>query len=136
MRLASVAMAVVAAFALTTAGWTTASAQSKVPIKVTNLQYTPNQYGTEEEGEDNATNQPGIMLTFVNTTKQPVHSVVFQITDASGHDLGTVSRHGTFSPGVSITRYFGNLRLKNKDGVPVKATPIEVGFTNGKTWPK
>jgi hypothetical protein len=123
-------------FALFVAGSGLAFSQTAgsagAPIQVLSLQYQPDLAGTEEEGENSA--RPGIMVTFKNVTSKPVHAVIFAITDASGHQLGSVSRHGTFSPGVQITRYFGNLRLKDKNGVPANATPVEVGFKDGTQW--
>jgi hypothetical protein len=132
------AMAAIAAtFALFIAGLAPAFSQTKLggpaPIQVLSLQYQPSLAGVEEEGEGSVT-QPGIMVTFKNVSSKPIHAVVLAITDASGDQLGTVSRHGTFSPGVPITRYFGNLRLKDKNGVPANATPVEVGFKDGTQW--
>jgi hypothetical protein len=98
------------------------------------MQYTDNSSSSEDEGGSNSVLQPGIMVTFKNVTSRPIHAVIFAITDSSGFQLGTVSRHGTFSPGVSITRYFGDLRLKDKHGLPVKATTTQVGFTDGTMW--
>jgi hypothetical protein len=105
----------------------------KSPIQVLNLQYQPVINGPEGE-EENSTTQPGIMVTFKNVTSKPIHSVVFAIDDAAGNQVGTVSRHGTFSPGVQITRYFGNIRLKNASSDPTKAIPIQVGFKDGTQW--
>jgi hypothetical protein len=123
--------------ALFVAGSTPAFSQTSLgataPIQVLSLQYQPDLAGTEEEGEGSLA-QPGIMVTFKNVTSKPIHAVVLAITDASGHQLGTVSRHGTFSPGVSITRYFGSLKLKDKNGVPANATPVEIGFKDGTQW--
>jgi hypothetical protein len=121
-------LAVAAMFA---AGSTFASSQTTSPIQVLNLQY---QAAVTDDEDGGANVRPGIMVTFKNVTAKPVHAVVFSITDASGFQLGTVSRHGTFSPGVSITRYFGDVKLKDKHGVPAKAAPVEVGFKDGTTW--
>jgi hypothetical protein len=105
----------------------------KSPIQVLNLQYQPVVNGVEAE-EESSTTQPGIMVTFKNVSKKPIHSVIFAIDDAAGNQVGTVSRHGTFSPGVQITRYFGNIRLKNANSDPTKAIPIQVGFKDGTQW--
>jgi hypothetical protein len=117
---------------LSTIAPATTFAQSPAPIQVTNLQYT--EQGSEDEGGGSAVQPPGLMLTFKNVTSKPIHAVVFAVTDASGHQLGIVSRHGTFSPGVSVTRYFGDIRLKDKYGQPAKARPVQVGFKDGTTW--
>jgi hypothetical protein len=135
MKLSAVA-SIATTLALFAAGSTFASSQtSAAPIQVLNLQYQP--YNTSDDdqgGSANAASQPGVMVTFKNVTSKPIHAVVFSITDASGFPLGTVSRHGTFSPGVSITRYFGNVKMKDKHGSPAKAIPIEVGYTDGSQW--
>jgi hypothetical protein len=106
---------------------------AKAPIQVLNLQYQPVINGVEAE-EESSTTQPGIMVTFKNVTSKPIHSVVFAIDDAAGNQVGTVSRHGTFSPGVQITRYFGNIRLKNAAGDPTKAIPVQVDYKDGTQW--
>jgi hypothetical protein len=130
--------AIASTLALFAAASTFASSQtSAVPIQVLNLQYQPSNESNEDAvGFGNAASQPGVMLTFKNVTTRPIHAVVFSITDASGFPLGTVSRHGTFSPGVTITRYFGNVKMKDidKHGDPAKAIPIEVGYTDGSMW--
>ncbi len=126
-----VSLATVAMFAV---GTTFASSQTAPPIQVLNLQYQPADVGDEDTSGATVAIQPGIMVTFKNVTTKPVHAVVFAIMDASGAQLGTVSRHGTFSPGVSITRYFGDVKLKDSKGLPAKAAPIEVGFKDGTTW--
>jgi hypothetical protein len=135
MKFSAVA-AIATTLALFAAGSTFASSQTGgAPIQVLNLQYQP--YNTSDDdqgGAANAASQPGVMVTFKNVTAKPIHAVVFSITDASGFPLGTVSRHGTFSPGVSITRYFGNVKMKDKHGSPAKAVPIEVGYTDGSQW--
>ena len=106
---------IAATFAMFAAGTTFASSQAmmaaKAPIQVLNLQYQPIINGVEASEESSDT-QPGIMVTFKNVSAKPVHAVVFAIFDAAGNQLGTVSRHGTFSPGVQITRYFGDVKLK------------------------
>jgi hypothetical protein len=124
------AFAIAAMFAV---GSTLASSQTTTPIQVLNLQYQPD-VGDEDEGGSSFNFRPGIMVTFKDVTPKPVHAVVFAILDSSGFQLGTVSRHGTFSPGVDITRYFGDVKLKDKHGVPAKATPVQVGFKDGTTW--
>ncbi len=131
------AIAVAAAtFGLSTIG-SHASAETmssgNAPIRVLNLQYQDQVNDYEEYGAAQDV-QPGIMLTFKDVSAQTVRSVIFAINDASGHQLGTVSRHGTFSPGVSITRYFGDVQLKDKHGLPATATPIEVQFKDGTVW--
>lgn len=137
MKIAVIVMAV-AVVSLSALGWTPASAQTTstntAPIQVTNLQYTGPISTDEDDGGSDGDLRPGLMLTFKNITSRPIHTVVFAVTDASGYQLGTVSRHGTFSPGVSIMRYFGDLPLKHKHGSPAKATPVLVGFKDGTSW--
>jgi hypothetical protein len=128
----------VAAFAMTlglfVTGSTIAFSQTAAPIQVQSLQYQPYNTDTSDSGIT-PVRQPGIMITFKNVSSKPIHAVIFSIKDASGFELGAVSRHGTFSPGVSITRYFGDVKLKDKHGLPAKATPIDVGFKDGTEWP-
>jgi hypothetical protein len=130
---------IAATFAMFAAGTTLGSSQAmvketaKAPIQVLNLQYQPIINGVEASEESSDT-QPGIMVTFKNVSAKPVHAVVFAIFDAAGNQLGTVSRHGTFSPGVQITRYFGDVKLKGSHGDPAKAVPVEVGYKDGTQW--
>jgi hypothetical protein len=104
---------------------------SSAPIQVLNFQYSREVLDASNEGSGQP---PGAMVTFKNITSKTIHSVTFALQDSTGYELGSVSRHGTFSPGVSITRYFGSIRLKDKHGDPIKATPIEVGFVDGSSW--
>jgi hypothetical protein len=99
------------------------------PIKVLNFQYDASS-PDDEVGEP----REGLMLTFKNVASQTAKSVVFAVRDASGFELGTVSRHGTFSPGVNITRFFGEVKMKHKHGAPAKANAIQVTFANGSEW--
>jgi hypothetical protein len=130
--------AIASTLVLFAAASTFASSQpSGAPVQVLNLQYQPYNVADEDVGGNgNAASQPGVMVTFKNVTTKPIHAVVFSIQDSSGFPLGTVSRHGTFSPGVTITRYFGNVKMKDVDkhGDPAKAVPIEIGYTDGSTW--
>ncbi len=130
---ALVALAIVAA--VSAFGSSSAFAQSVAdavaPIQVVNFQYAQTDPGSRDSSE---IDRPGVMVTFKNVTSRPVHEVVFAVSDASGYQLATVSRHGTFAPGVTVTRYFGDIRPKEKHGDPAKATPVEVGFKDGSTW--
>jgi hypothetical protein len=140
MKLSAIVMTV-AALGLSAFGSTSAFAQTiaavaaaPAPVQVSNLQYTDGNYGSENDGMPDSTTAPGLMLTFKNVTSRPIHAVTFAVLDSSGYELATVSRHGTFSPGVNITRYFGDIRLKDKHGVPARAVPVEVGFKDGSVW--
>jgi uncharacterized cupredoxin-like copper-binding protein len=99
------------------------------PVKVLNFQYS---YASPDD--EVGLPQEGLMLTFENVSSQAAKSVVFAVRDASGFQLGTVTRHGTFSPGVDITRYFGEVKMKHKHGDPAKANVIEVTFADGTQW--
>jgi hypothetical protein len=122
MKFSNIVVAVVA-FSLSAVPWTFASAQtmpiSASPIQVLNMQYTENSSSSEDEGGNNSVLRPGIMVTFKNVTSRPIHAVIFAITDSSGFQLGT---------------YFGDVRLKDKHGLPVRATTTQVGFTDGTMW--
>ncbi len=124
-----------AAVGISMLGAVPASAQnnpiSVAPIQVLNFQYSREVPDAENEGSGQP---PGAMVTFKNVTSKPIHSVIFALRDGTGYELGSVGRHGQFSPGVSITRYFGSIRLKDKHGDPITATPVEVGFSDGSTW--
>jgi hypothetical protein len=133
MKLSATVMAM-AALGLSALGWTSASAQAKMrtasPIQVLNFQYNAGSSDDEPGGQP----EEGLMLTFKNVSPKTAHVVAFAVVDASGFRLGTVDRHGTFSPGVDITRYFGQVKMKHKHGVPANARAIEVIFDDGTSW--
>jgi hypothetical protein len=131
-RIAIVALAT--AFGMSMFGAVLATAQSEptsAPVQVLNFQYSRDILYGENEGSGQP---PGAMVTFKNVTAKPIHSIIFALRDSGGHRVGSVSRRGIFSPGVSITRYFGSIPLKAKHGDPIAATPVEVGFADGSTW--
>jgi hypothetical protein len=106
-----------------------AAAGGPTPIKVLNFQYS---YASPDD--EVGLPPQGLMLTFENVGSQTAKQVVFSVRDASGFQLGTVSRHGTFSPGVNITKFFGQVKMKHKHGQPAKASAIQVTFADGSEW--
>jgi len=131
MKRSAIAM-VAATLGLVTMG-SFVSAQSVAvtasPIQVLNFQYS---YATPDD--EVGLPPEGLMLTFKNVGSQPAKDIVFAVRDASGFELGSVSRHGTFSPGVDVTRFFGEVKMKHKHGSPVKANAIAVTFADGSEW--
>jgi hypothetical protein len=106
-----------------------AAAGGPSPITVSNFQYS---YASPDD--EVGLPPQGLMLTFKNVGSQTAKQVVFAVRDASGFELGTVSRHGTFSPGVNITKFFGQVKMKHKHGQPAKASAVEVLFADGSQW--
>jgi hypothetical protein len=101
------------------------------PIEVLNVIYEPDRDLTYGSG---LRAYRGLTIAFKDISSVTVQKVTFEIRDSSGHKLGTVSGHGTFSPGISINHYFGDVTLSEKHGVPSSATPVAVEFKDGTAW--
>jgi hypothetical protein len=132
MKFSAIVMivSVAAMFAL---GPTFASSQTAAPIQIENFRYIPADSDNESDDYDNVVDN-GIWVTFKNVGQRTVKDVSFAVRDSSGFQLGVVDRHGTFSPGVNITRNFGMVKDKHKHGAPAKATLISATYTDGTTW--
>jgi hypothetical protein len=113
-------------------GSTIASSQT-TPIQIESFRYVPADSGDASDDYDNLVDN-GVWLTFKNVGTKTIKEVAFAVRDGSGFQLGTVDRHGTFSPDVNITRNFGMVKDKHKHGAPVKATLLSVTYTDGTSW--
>jgi hypothetical protein len=132
MKLSAIAMAASVATVFTL-GSTLAYSQTAAPVQVENFRYVPADSGNESDDYDNVVDN-GIWLTFKNVGQKTVKDVSFAVRDSSGFQLGVVDRHGTFSPGVNITRNFGMVKDKKKHGAPAAATVLSATYTDGSTW--
>jgi hypothetical protein len=132
MKLSAIVMAASTA-AMFAFGTTYAYSQSSPPIQVESFRYVPTDSGAGNDDYDNLVDN-GVWLTFKNVGTRTVDDVSFSVRDASGYQLGVVDRHGTFSPGVNITRNFGMVKDKHKHGAPAKATLISATYSDGTTW--
>lgn len=133
MKLSAIVMAASTA-AMFAVGSTFAYSQSApAPVQVESFRYVPIDSGSESDDYDNTVDN-GIWVTFKNVGARTVRDVSFAVHDASGFQLGTIDRHGTFSPGVNITRNFGLVKDKHKHGGPASATLLSATFSDGSTW--
>jgi hypothetical protein len=129
MKFSAIVMAASAAV-MFAVGSTFAYSQTGAPIQVEGFKYVQG----DTDDYDNFVDT-GLTLTFKNVAQKAVDDVSFSIRDASGYQLGTVERHGTFSPGVNITRNFGMVKTKHKHGPAAKAVLLSATFSDGSTWP-
>jgi hypothetical protein len=133
MKFSAIVMTIATA-AMFAFGPTIASSQStSAPIQVSTFRYVPADSGEASDDYDNLVDN-GTWITFKNVGTKTVKDVTFAVKDGSGFTLGTVDRHGTFSPGVNITRNFGMVKDKHKHGAPVKATLVSATFSDGTSW--
>jgi hypothetical protein len=135
MKMAAIAIAV-AVVSMSPLSWSAASAQttsSPPPIQVQTIRYIPTDSGDESDDYDNFVDN-GLWVTFKNVGQRTIKEVSFAIRDTSGFQLAVVDRHGTFSPGVNITRNFGMVKGKHKHGSPARATLLAATFSDGSTW--
>jgi hypothetical protein len=132
MKISAIVMTAFTA-AMFALGSTFAFSQTAAPIQVESFRYVPADSGEQSDDYDNLVDN-GVWVTFKNVGQRTVKEVAFAVRDASGFQLGTVDRSGTFSPGVNITRNFGMVKDKHKHGAPAKATLLSATFSDGSTW--
>jgi len=135
MKVSAVVMAATFGFCAVSSTFAIAQTVPAVapPIQVVQVRYSSDQPG--EQGADyDLFVDMGLTVTFKNVSSQTANSVTFAVLDPSGFQLGEVGRHGTFAPGVLITRNFGQLKTRHKHGLPAKVRLVSVSFVDGSSW--